>query len=49
MGGDVLQLDEVLYVGRTLRTTDEGIAQLREFIAPYGYRVVVSTSTAVCI
>jgi len=39
-GGDVLQLDDVLYVGRTLRTTDEGIAQLRELIAPYGYRVV---------
>ena len=39
-GGDVLQLDDVLYVGRTLRTTDEGIAQLRELIAPDGYRVV---------
>ena len=39
-GGDVLQLDDVLYVGRTLRTTDAGIAQLRELIAPYGYRVV---------
>lgn len=39
-GGDVLQLDDVLYVGRTPRTNDEGIAQLRELIAPYGYRVV---------
>jgi dimethylargininase len=39
-GGDVLQLDDVLYVGRTLRTSDEGIAQLRALIAPYGYRVV---------
>jgi dimethylargininase len=39
-GGDVLQLDDVLFVGRTLRTTDEAIAQLRELIAPYGYRVV---------
>jgi dimethylargininase len=39
-GGDVLQLDDVLYVGRTPRTTDEGIAQLRKLIAPYGYRVV---------
>jgi dimethylargininase len=39
-GGDVLHLDDVLYVGRTLRTTDDGIAQLRELIAPYGYRVV---------
>jgi len=39
-GGDVLQLDDVLYVGRTPRTNDEGIAQLCELIAPYGYRVV---------
>jgi dimethylargininase len=39
-GGDVLQLDDVLYVGRTPRTTDEGIAQLREIVAPHGYRVV---------
>jgi dimethylargininase len=39
-GGDVLQLDNVLYVGRTPRTNDEGIAQLREIIAPHGYRVV---------
>jgi dimethylargininase len=39
-GGDMLQLDDVLYVGRTLRTSDEGIAQLRELIAPHGYRVV---------
>ena len=39
-GGDVLQLDEVLYVGRTPRTNDAGIAQLRELIAPFGYRVI---------
>lgn len=39
-GGDVLQLDDILYVGRTLRTTNEGIAQLRDLIAPHGYRVV---------
>jgi dimethylargininase len=39
-GGDVLQLDDVLYVGRTLRTNDGGIAQLRELVAPYGYRVI---------
>jgi dimethylargininase len=38
-GGDVLQVDDVLYVGRTPRTNDEGIAQLREILAPYGYRV----------
>ena len=39
-GGDVLQLDDVLYAGRTPRTTDEGIAQLRDLIAPCGYRVI---------
>src|SRR3954454_6785167 len=39
-GGDVLQLDDVLYVGRTPRTNDAGIVQLRELIAPYGYRVI---------
>ena len=39
-GGDVLQLDHLLYVGRTPRTNDEGIAQLRGLVAPYGYRVV---------
>jgi dimethylargininase len=39
-GGDLLQLDDVLYVGRTPRTNDEGIAQLREIVAPYGYRVI---------
>lgn len=39
-GGDVLQLDDVLYVGRTPRTNGEGITQLRELLAPYGYRVV---------
>jgi len=39
-GGDVLQLDDVLYVGCTPRTNDEGIAELRRLIAPYGYRVV---------
>jgi dimethylargininase len=39
-GGDVLQLDDALYIGRTPRTNDEGIAQLRELIASYGYRLI---------
>jgi dimethylargininase len=39
-GGDVLQLDRVLYVGRTPRTNDRGIDNLRELVAPHGYRVV---------
>jgi dimethylargininase len=39
-GGDVLQLDRLLYVGLTPRTNDRGIEQLREIVEPYGYRVV---------
>ena len=38
-GGDVLQLDGVLYVGRTPRTNARGIDHLRELVAPHGYRV----------
>jgi dimethylargininase len=38
-GGDVLQLGRTLYVGRTARSTDEGIADLRAHLAPYGYHV----------
>lgn len=39
-GGDVVQVGKTLYVGRTGRTNDEGIAALRVLIAPHGYRVV---------
>jgi len=39
-GGDVLQLDRMIYVGRTPRTNDHGIDNLREIVAPYGYNVV---------
>jgi dimethylargininase len=39
-GGDVLQLDRVLYAGRTPRTNDRGIDNLREIVEPYGYQVV---------
>ena len=42
-GGDVLQLDRVLYVGRSLRTTSRGIDNLRELVAPHGYRVEAVT------
>jgi dimethylargininase len=38
-GGDVLLLDRVLYVGRTPRTNARGIDNLRELVAPHGYRV----------
>lgn len=38
-GGDVLRIDRTLFVGRSLRTNDEGIEQLRRFLAPFGYEV----------
>lgn len=42
-GGDVLQLDRVLYAGCSLRTTSRGIDNLRELVAPHGYRVEAVT------
>jgi dimethylargininase len=39
-GGDVLVLGRRIFVGRTLRTNDDGIAQLRRVVAPHGYEVV---------
>lgn len=39
-GGDVLQLGLTLYVGRSGRTNEHGIEQLRDLVAPLGYRVV---------
>lgn len=44
-GGDVLVLDRDLYVGRSSRTNDAGIDQLRSHLAPYGYRVHAVTVT----
>jgi dimethylargininase len=38
-GGDVLRLGRTLHVGRSARTNEEGIAQLRGFVEPFGYRV----------
>lgn len=38
-GGDVLRLGRTLYVGRSTRTTAEGIAALRALVAPFGYAV----------
>jgi len=38
-GGDVLLVGRRLFVGRSSRTNDEGIAQLRELVAPHGYDV----------
>jgi len=39
-GGDVLEVGDVLYVGRGARTDAEGIRQLAALVAPYGRRVV---------
>jgi dimethylargininase len=39
-GGDVMRVGRTLYVGRSERTNDAGIEQLRGFVAPFGYRVV---------
>ncbi|HYD53836.1 MAG TPA: N(G),N(G)-dimethylarginine dimethylaminohydrolase, partial [Gemmatimonadaceae bacterium] len=38
-GGDVLRVGRTLYVGLGARSTVEGIAQLRDLCAPYGYQV----------
>jgi dimethylargininase len=39
-GGDVLVVGKRVFVGRTSRTNDAGIAQLRALVAPHGYTVV---------
>ena len=38
-GGDVLRLDRVIHVGASARSNAEGIEQLRQLVAPFGYRV----------
>ncbi|MBM3286578.1 MAG: dimethylargininase [Candidatus Eisenbacteria bacterium] len=38
-GGDVLLAGKTLFVGRSRRTNEAGIAQLRELTATHGYRV----------
>jgi dimethylargininase len=38
-GGDVLVVGRACFVGRSSRTNDPGIAQLRGVLAPYGYHV----------
>jgi dimethylargininase len=39
-GGDVLQIDRTLFIGRSTRTNDAGIAALGRIVEPCGYRVV---------
>ena len=38
-GGDILRLGRTIYVGRSVRSNAEGIRQLRDRVAPFGYRV----------
>lgn len=38
-GGDVLRAGKLVRVGRTARTNDEGVAQLRAILEPLGYDV----------
>lgn len=38
-GGDVMRIDRTLFVGASSRTNADGIAGLRELLAPYDYQV----------
>jgi dimethylargininase len=38
-GGDVLRIGRTLYVGRSARSNADGIAQLRDAVEAFGYRV----------
>jgi dimethylargininase len=40
-GGDVMQLDGALYVGRSARTNEDGIAQLAAIAAPLGVQPTI--------
>jgi dimethylargininase len=46
-GGDVLQVDDTLYVGRTARTNDAAAEQLRVLVAPLGRTVIPVEVTGV--
>ena len=46
-GGDVLKIGRTAYVGRSSRTNDAGIAQLRALLAPRGWDVVAVPVTKV--
>jgi len=39
-GGDILRVGRKLFAGLTARTNEEGIAQLRGIVQPYGYEVI---------
>lgn len=38
-GGDILRIGRTLYVGASSRSDEDGIAQLRDFVAPFAYAV----------
>jgi dimethylargininase len=42
-GGDVLRIGRTIYAGRSQRTNDDGIAQLRAIVTPHGYHVVATS------
>ncbi len=46
-GGDVLKVGRTVYVGRTARTSDDGVEQLRAILAPRGWEVVGVPVTSV--
>jgi dimethylargininase len=46
-GGDILKVDNVVYVGQSGRTNGEGIRQLRAVFAPLGLRVIAVPLTKV--
>jgi dimethylargininase len=39
-GGDVMRIGRTLFVGASKRTNEEGIAQLRAALDPFGYKVI---------
>jgi dimethylargininase len=39
-GGDVLRINRKLFVGKTRRSNEEGIQQLREIVGPHMYEVI---------
>lgn len=38
-GGDILQVGKTIFVGRSTRSTENAIGQIRSILEPYGYRV----------
>jgi dimethylargininase len=40
-GGDVLVVEHQIFIGRSKRTNDAGIAQMRRILVPYGYEISV--------